>query len=303
MRRSGGAAAHDACGAGRYLPLVGASFEGCAAGGAEREPAEAVLARRAFPASGGHAQDAGARLACGEDREGKTGCQRVFRGGRGWRGTLAGELAVDEALEPGGAGVVAAGLVDAGEGVLGDSQLGYWTCHRPPGRTGLSYSGRMYYRSLAGFAGRGRLRHLRSASWVCCCWLLLELTIGAQEPVNSGSIAEAGNRTEKGTVHLRWQDGLAVFLFICQDNRYADGLAPGCGPLAPADGEVVDRQPAVVFETRLYHLTFGFVCSGAGFVFGPRTSTIQRGFVFKLGHCPDREVDPRVCPRRCPSNC
>jgi len=47
----------------------------------------------------------------------------VLRGGRGWRGVLAGELAVDEALEPGGAGVVAAGLVDAGEGVLWDSQL------------------------------------------------------------------------------------------------------------------------------------------------------------------------------------
>jgi hypothetical protein len=39
------------------------------------------------------------------------------------RGRLAGELAVDQALQPGGAGVVAAGGVDAGEDVLGDSEL------------------------------------------------------------------------------------------------------------------------------------------------------------------------------------
>ena len=33
------------------------------------------------------------------------------------------ELAVDEALEPRGAGVVTAGVVDACEGVFGDSEL------------------------------------------------------------------------------------------------------------------------------------------------------------------------------------
>jgi hypothetical protein len=40
---------------------------------------------------------------------------------------LAVELAVDEALEPGGAGVVAADGVDAGEGVFGDADL-YYRC-------------------------------------------------------------------------------------------------------------------------------------------------------------------------------
>jgi hypothetical protein len=41
----------------------------------------------------------------------------------GFPAGLALELAVDEPLEPGGAGVAVAGLVDAGEGVLGDSEL------------------------------------------------------------------------------------------------------------------------------------------------------------------------------------
>jgi hypothetical protein len=38
-------------------------------------------------------------------------------------GLLAVELAGDEALDPGGSGVVAAGGVDAGVGVFGDAEL------------------------------------------------------------------------------------------------------------------------------------------------------------------------------------
>jgi hypothetical protein len=44
-------------------------------------------------------------------------------GGRGLRGHLAVELAADEAQHPGGAGLLAACAVDAGEGVLGDAEL------------------------------------------------------------------------------------------------------------------------------------------------------------------------------------
>jgi len=67
---SGCATAHEACGARRYLPLVGAAFEGGGAGGAERELAEAVQAGVALEAAGTHAQDCVARLAVREGGEG-----------------------------------------------------------------------------------------------------------------------------------------------------------------------------------------------------------------------------------------
>jgi hypothetical protein len=54
------------------LPLVDLTAQGGRAGGAERELAEAVLARVAFPAAGAYAQDARARLA----RPGSSDCRR-----------------------------------------------------------------------------------------------------------------------------------------------------------------------------------------------------------------------------------
>ena len=102
---SGCAMAGDPFRAGRQA-LVDVALEGCGAGLAEDEAAEAVGCGVAVPASGAGADGAGARLA--------------GKGDRAARGCLRGRLAVEHPLEPGEACVVAAGLVDAGEGVLGD---------------------------------------------------------------------------------------------------------------------------------------------------------------------------------------
>ena len=81
--------------------------------------------------------------------------RRMGRRPGGGRGRLAAELAVDEALKPGGAGVAAAGSVDTGEGVLRDSELYYGCGHTPPGcRT----AGRLYDSRVAGFRGPVRSR-------------------------------------------------------------------------------------------------------------------------------------------------
>jgi hypothetical protein len=108
--RSGCAAAHDACGAGRYLPLVGAAFEGGVAGGTEGDLSEAVLAGVALPASGGCAQDSAARLSVREGDEGWTSCQRVLRRPR-YLGGTGREAAVDELGEGDAAGLHCGGQV------------------------------------------------------------------------------------------------------------------------------------------------------------------------------------------------
>jgi hypothetical protein len=116
--------------------VAGAALEGGAAGGAERKLAEAELAGIPLPARRGRAYGAVAWLAVREGAEG-SGADR------GWRGILAGELAVDEAQDPRGAGVTAAGVVDAGEDVLGHADLYYRARHRPPGCTALHDSARV----------------------------------------------------------------------------------------------------------------------------------------------------------------
>lgn len=85
--------------------------------------AESLAGCGALEAAGFHAEDIGGRFAGAEGAEGRGG--PCGRGGDNAlsRGLLPGEFAVDEALEPGGAGVVAACLVDAGEGVVRDADL------------------------------------------------------------------------------------------------------------------------------------------------------------------------------------
>ena len=126
--RSGGVASlENVCRARGCFPLVGLALEGGGAGGAEGHSAESVPGGVPFKAAGSHAEDAGRRFTGTNGTEGRGG--PCGRGGDNTlsRGLLPGEFEVDEALEPGGAGVVAAGLVDAGEGVLRDSQLYYRT--------------------------------------------------------------------------------------------------------------------------------------------------------------------------------
>jgi hypothetical protein len=69
----------------------------------------------------------GAWLASGERREGSGRTRRIRLVltdlGLGLRGGLAAELAVDEPQDPRGAGLLAARVVEAGEGGLRDSQL------------------------------------------------------------------------------------------------------------------------------------------------------------------------------------
>ena len=82
------------------------ALEGGGAGGAKNEAAESVAGGVSAQAAGSGPSDPGARFAGGK---GDRGCAGGYRGG-----LRADELAVDEALEPKEAGVVAAGLVDAG---------------------------------------------------------------------------------------------------------------------------------------------------------------------------------------------
>ena len=91
----------------------------------------------ALPASGSHANGAGRWLTWGQCGNGGGG--RRLQGG--WRGMLAGQFAVYQLQHPRGPGFVAARVVEAGEGVLGDSAV----VRARPHASRLSYRGVLSY--------------------------------------------------------------------------------------------------------------------------------------------------------------
>ena len=170
--------------------LVDVALEGCGAGLAEDEAAEAVGCGVAVPASGAGADGAGARLA--------------GKGDRAARGCLRGRLAVEHPLEPGEACVVAAGLVDAGEGVLGDSQLNYGRCHRPPGcRTGgcCRTAGSRLGRASGRFGVLGGLGRSRSSALSATLAYRAALrSVDGRRRAAAGAMARNGQGAESSIV-------------------------------------------------------------------------------------------------------